>query len=113
MGFRPVLVLALAASGLAVAMMPLAPGVPWLAGINALLSVLSTAVSAMIFGLLAVEVPPERRSATLNLVYLPLYLAGIVGPAIGAAVVGVGLSSVFLLGGLILILAAVLAAAKA
>lgn len=112
-GFRPVLVLALAASGLAVAMMPLAPGVPWLAGINALLSVLSTAVSAMIFGLLAVEVPPERRSATLNLVYLPLYLAGIVGPAFGAAVVGVGLSSVFLLGGLILILAAVLAAAKA
>ena len=43
-------------------------------------------VSAMVFGLLATEVPAERRSATLNLVYLPLYAAGIVGPAIGAAV---------------------------
>ena len=41
----------------------------------------------MVFGLLAIEVPPERRSATLNLVYLPLYAAGIVGPAIGAGVV--------------------------
>ena len=31
--------------------------------------------------------PPERRSATLNLVYLPLYAAGIIGPALGAIVV--------------------------
>ncbi len=35
---------------------------------------------AMVFSLLATEVPPERRSATLNLVYLPLYIAGIIGP---------------------------------
>ncbi len=35
----------------------------------------------MVFSLLATEVPPERRSATLNLVFLPLYVAGIVGPA--------------------------------
>ena len=43
-------------------------------------------VGAMVFSLLATEVPPERRSATLNLVYLPLYVAGIIGPAMGAAV---------------------------
>ena len=56
----------------------------------------------MVFGLLATEIAPERRSATLNLVYLPLYAAGIVGPAIGALVVsGVGLAGPFLLGGVV------------
>ena len=52
----------------------------------------------MVFGLLAIEVPAERRSATLNLVYLPLYAAGIVGPALGAIVVSVGLRAPFWLG---------------
>ena len=56
----------------------------------------------MVFGLLATEVPPERRSATLNLVYLPLYAAGIVGPAIGGVVVTViGVSAPFVVGALI------------
>ena len=36
-------------------------------------------VAPMVFALLGTEVPPERRSQTLNLVYLPLYLGGIVG----------------------------------
>jgi MFS family permease len=31
-------------------------------------------------------VPAERRSQTLNLVYLPLYAAGIIGPLVGGAV---------------------------
>ena len=43
-------------------------------------------VSSMVFGLLATELPPERRSAALNLVYLPLYAAGTIGPAVGALV---------------------------
>ena len=43
----------------------------------------------MIFGLLATELPPERRSPALNLVYLPLYAAGIIGPAAGAVVASV------------------------
>ena len=45
-------------------------------------------VGAMVFSLLATEVPPERRSQTLNLVYLPLYAAGIVGPAVGGTIAG-------------------------
>jgi len=57
-----------------------------------------------------VELPPERCSAALNLVYLPLYLAGIAGPAIGAAVVGAGPWAVFLLGGAALGAAALLVA---
>ncbi|HZL33262.1 MAG TPA: hypothetical protein VFC81_04690, partial [Verrucomicrobiae bacterium] len=63
--------------------------------------------AAMVFGLLATEVPAERRSATLNLVYLPLYGAGIIGPILGALVVGIGIwapfaaaAAVFILGGL-------------
>jgi MFS family permease len=45
-------------------------------------------VGAMVFSLLATEVPAERRSQTLNLVYLPLYAAGIVGPAVGGTIAG-------------------------
>jgi hypothetical protein len=44
----------------------------------------------MVSGLLATEAPAERRSATLNLIYLPLYIGGIAGPAIGAVVVTAG-----------------------
>jgi len=44
----------------------------------------------MIFGLLATELPADRRSAALNLVYLPLYAAGIIGPAAGALVASIG-----------------------
>ena len=64
-------------------------------------------IAAMVFGLLATEVPEERRSATLNLVYLPLYAAGIIGPITGAIVVGEGIwapfaaaAAVFLTGGI-------------
>ena len=74
---------------------------------------LNAVITAMVFGLLATEVPAERRSATLNLVYLPLYAAGIIGPALGAIVVNAGLwapfwlgADVYLAGGVVLILAA-------
>jgi MFS family permease len=60
------------------------------------------ATGAMIFGLLATQVPPERRSTTLNLVYLPLYAAGIVGPAIGGVVVQAGIPAPFIVGAIAL-----------
>jgi MFS family permease len=64
----------------------------------------------MIFGLLATQVPPERRSTTLNLVYLPLYAAGIVGPAIGGVVVQAGIPAPFLVGAGALAIATVVVA---
>jgi MFS family permease len=68
---------------------------------------MSAAVSSMVFGLLATQIPPERRSATLNLVYLPLYAAGIVGPATGAIVVSVtGLAGAFVAGAAVFLLGA-------
>ena len=70
-------------------------------------------VSAMVFGMLATEVPAERRSATLNLVYLPLYAAGIIGPALGAGVAAAaGLPGPFLLGGTVFIFGAIVIAIR-
>ena len=67
----------------------------------------------MVFGLLATEVPPERRSATLNLVYLPLYAAGILGPAIGAGVAAMsGAGGPFVVGGAVFLVGAVLLAMR-
>ncbi|OGO53463.1 MAG: hypothetical protein A2V84_08500 [Chloroflexi bacterium RBG_16_70_13] len=100
-GFRPVLIGALGGGAVTLALMPLAPQVGGL-GLLALVAVAfaaaSSSVSAMVFGLLATEVPAERRSQTLNLVYLPLYAAGIVGPALGSIVVTAGLPAPFFLG---------------
>ena len=66
----------------------------------------------MVFSLLATDVPAERRSATLNLVYLPLYAAGIVGPTLGAIVVSAGLWAPFWLGAAIYLGGAVVASTR-
>jgi hypothetical protein len=78
-----------------------------LAGIGVVYSALQASTQAMVFGLVAVEVAPERRSATLNLILLPLYVAGIIGPTLGAVAAGIGgiqapfyaAGAVFLVGG--------------
>jgi MFS family permease len=112
-GFRPVLVGALAAGGTVLAAMPFVPSVPALAGLAVVSGAATATVSAMVFGLLAVDVPAERRSTTLNLVYLPLYAAGIVGPAVGAGVVvATGLAGPFLAAAAIFLIGAVVIAAR-
>ena len=112
-GFRPVLVAALGSAGIALLLMPVAPSVASLAAIAVGLGAATAILTAMIFGLLATEVPPERRSATLNLVYLPLYAAGIVGPAIGAGVAAMsGAGGPFVVGGAVFLVGAVLLAMR-
>ena len=100
-GFRPVLIGAMVIGALAIGLMPLAAGsgglIP-LAGIAVVFAACISTTSAMIFGVLSTEVPAARRSQTLNLVYLPLYAAGIVGPAVGSLVVQGGLPLPFLVG---------------
>jgi MFS transporter, DHA1 family, multidrug resistance protein len=106
-GFRPVLVLALATGALASLLMPAAPGLLVLAGASLLLGSAVATTGAMVFSMLATEVPPARRSATLNLVYLPLYIAGIIGPALGGGLAGtVGVAGPFLAGAVVFILGA-------
>jgi MFS family permease len=104
-GFRPVLSASLIGGGIVVALMPLAPAVGWLALLAAVYAALQAAVQAMMFGLIATEAPPERRSATLNLVLLPLYVAGIIGPSLGALVAaGTGVEGVFPAAGIVFLL---------
>jgi MFS transporter, DHA1 family, multidrug resistance protein len=106
-GFRPVLVGSLAAGGVVLLLMPIAPTVGALALLAVVLGGATATVSAMVFGLLATEVPAARRSATLNLVYLPLYAAGIIGPALGAGIAtAVGVPGPFVVGGVIFLLGA-------
>jgi DHA1 family multidrug resistance protein-like MFS transporter len=104
-GFRPVLAASLIGGGVSVALMPLAPVVAWLALLAAIYAAFQAAVQAMMFGLIATEAAPERRSATLNLVLLPLYVAGIIGPSLGALVAaGVGVDGVFPAAGVVFLL---------
>jgi hypothetical protein len=67
----------------------------------------------MVFSMLATEVPAERRSATLNLVYLPLYAAGVIGPTAGAAVASVaGSDGPFWLGAAVFFAGAIVVAVR-
>jgi MFS family permease len=94
-GHRWVLVGSLFGSGAAAALLPFAPNVPALAVVAIAVGALYATVSPMVFALLGTEVPAARRSQTLNLVYLPLYFGGIVGPILASAVVGFGVGVPF------------------
>ncbi len=112
-GFRAVLLAALGGAGVVLLLMPFVPSVESLALLAVVLGAATATVSAMVFGLLAIQVPPERRSATLNLVYLPLYAAGTIGPAVAAGVASVGgVSGPFIVAGLILLLGTLVVAAR-
>jgi DHA1 family multidrug resistance protein-like MFS transporter len=107
-GFQPVLLIGLTGASIALALTPLAPAVVLLAAAVLAYTAFSGAVGPMVFALLATEVAPERRSSTLNLVYLPLYAAGIVGPATGAIAATIGTAATpFFLGAGVLAVAAV------
>jgi DHA1 family multidrug resistance protein-like MFS transporter len=109
LGFRLVLTASIAGMAVAFALLPIGGTVAWLAIVYSLAIAFQAVVGAMVSGILATETPPERRSATLNLIYLPLYMGGIAGPAIGAGVVTRGLPAVFFVAAGILAAATVLA----
>ena len=94
-GFRRVLIASLLGGGVMFAAIPAATTLPWRAATTALAVASTASATAMVFSLLAVEIPSERRSATLNLAFVPVYLAGLVAPTIGALIVTAGLQTVF------------------
>jgi MFS family permease len=112
-GFRPVLLTALTVGGFALIAVPLVGAIPPLAVSVLVLTASNALVGAMVFSLLATEVPVERRSQTLNLGYLPLYAAGIIGPAIGGALAGAyGTSAPFFAGAAVFLIGAVAVALR-
>lgn len=107
-GFRSVLLFSLVAGSLVSPLMPFAPQLGLLAALAVVLGAAVATVGAMVFALLATEVPAERRSATLNLVYLPLYVAGVIGPATGGLVAATaGSAGPFVAAGLVFAIGAV------
>lgn len=113
-GFRPVLLGALGLAGLTLSVMPLLPALGALAVAQFAFAACIAVAGAMVFGLLATETAPERRSATLNLVYLPLYAAGIVGPALAAGAAAVaGPPGPFLAGAIAVLLGTAFIATRA
>jgi MFS family permease len=112
-GFRPVLLTALVVGGFALIAVPLVGAIPPLALSVLVFTASNALVGAMVFSLLATEVPIERRSQTLNLVYLPLYAAGIIGPIIGGTLAGrFGPSAPFLAGAVVFLVGAVVVALR-
>lgn len=103
LGFRTVLGASLVLGGLALVVLPTLPTVVALVVFSATFSLCNAASRAMIFGLLSMEVAPERRGTTLNLVYLPLYLAGIIGPTLSSVIVGAGIDAPFRVAGAVLV----------
>jgi MFS family permease len=108
-GFRSVLVIAVAGSAISVWSMGVAPTIAAIAVAATLQTAFQAGVASMVSGVLAVEVPSERRSATLNLIYLPLYFGGIAGPAVASVVYSHSLDAVFAVAGGVLVGATLLA----
>ena len=112
-GFRPVLLASLFVGGFALLAVPLVGAIPPLAVAILVFTAANGLVGAMVFSLLATEVPADRRSQTLNLVYLPLYAAGILGPLIGGAVSAVaGPTGPFWAGAAVFLVGAVVVALR-
>ena len=90
-GYRRVLATVTIIAALCLIALPFAPTITVLAAVVAIFGGCLSAFTAMVYALLATLVPEERRSATLNLAFFPFYVGSILGPFVGALVVGAGL----------------------
>jgi MFS transporter, DHA1 family, multidrug resistance protein len=108
-GLRRALVASVVLAAASLVLIQRSSAIPELAVASALFSASTTAAASMIFALLATRVPEDRRSTTLNLVYIPLYLAGIIGGSLGSILVQGGLDRPLLAGAVLMLGAVVLA----
>ncbi|KYP80912.1 hypothetical protein AYJ22_01805 [Ferroacidibacillus organovorans] len=105
-GFRRVLfvsVIVMAASFFAMA---IAPSVLALAGLSLLFSAANSINFAMIFSMLATTLRDDERTPALNLVYVPLYISGIIGPIIAGGFARVDFPLVFIAAGVMALIGA-------
>jgi MFS family permease len=109
-GFRPVLLGAIALSAIAALAAAVMDALLPFALDYALLGVGIATAGAMLFAFLATELPSEVRSSVLNLALLPMYLSGIVGSLLAVEVLnrsGGDLRTLWVLGAVFLALAIV------
>jgi MFS transporter, DHA1 family, multidrug resistance protein len=109
-GFNRILMIAFIASLPAVLVLGLARNVAWF---TLALTVFSAGYSmggAMVFALFSTRIPETHRSTAMNLVYLPLYVGGIIGPGIASALTRVGLFGPFAGAGILFLLAIIITA---
>lgn len=97
-GYRRVLALVTLIASISLAALPFAPTVATLAIGVAVVGGGVSAFTSMVYALLATLVPEDRRSATLNLAFFPFYVGSILGPIVGALVIGAGLTWVPIIG---------------
>lgn len=64
--------------------------------------------AAMLFALFSTRIPASHRATALNLIYLPLYLGGIIGPATASILTKFGLIGPFIGAGILFILGLIL-----
>lgn len=103
-GFVRVLIGALLAGALLAPLLGLLRPLPALAADLIGWASVTQIAGAMVFALLSTRIPESHRATALNLVYVPLYVAGIVGPALAAALSAFGLPAIFVLAGVLLAL---------
>jgi MFS family permease len=71
------------------------PGLVGFAGFLILYSIFNAAALTAVSALMARVVSPERRGAVLGQIYLPFYVAGLIGPLIGGALFPAGRWALF------------------
>lgn len=108
-GFTRILLLAFAGSVPAVLLLGLSHSVAWFTLGLTVFSAGYGIGGAMVFALFSTRIPETHRSTALNLVYLPLYIGGIVGPGVASALTRVGLFGPFIGAAVLFTLAVIIA----
>ena len=99
-GHRVVLAGGAVCGAVAIAGMEWVSSVGELAALSALLGAAGACVVSMVYALLALRLPEERRSAVLNLAFVPFYVSGIIGPNLSALLARNSLDPIFRVGAL-------------
>jgi DHA1 family multidrug resistance protein-like MFS transporter len=94
-GHRTVLAAGVVMGAAALGGLGFARTVPQMAVLSALVSAASATVVSMIYALLALLLPEERRSGVLSLAFVPFYVGGMLGPNLAGLIARGNLDPVF------------------
>lgn len=103
-GFPRVLAAAFAANAVFVVLLGVTHNLVWFGIWVAGYSAATGIGGAMVFALLSTRIPDTHRTTALNLVYLPLYFGGIVGPILSSGLSRFGLLTQFASAGVLFVL---------